>query len=182
MRSSDPVRPPDDLYLDTSVVVAAIIRGTLFHAEALALCNLCAAARCRIYYSQLLKIELLQAVRSVGTAAGNLSDELRSIHRLARWGRDETVRRAWMQFGMNQFVELTDQFSEVYEIPISDDIWVRSAELMVTYHLDSYDAVHAASALSLGVFDLATLDTHFTRIADLTVHLLRTPAPSPEQP
>jgi predicted nucleic acid-binding protein len=45
-------------------------------------------------------------------------------------------------------------------------------------HLKSYDAYHAATALALGVRDFATVDADFTRVTELTVHLLRDSEPN----
>jgi len=168
---------PTDIYLDTSLATAAVIQGTKSHNIASTFCAQCATSGTRVYFSQLLRIELLQAIRSVGTLYGSLPEEIRRERRLARWGRDIEIRRSWMQYGVDGFSTLIDQFAEVYELPLTDDIWVRSADLMVTCQIDSYDAVHAATALELGVYDLATIDAHFTRVAELTVHLLRDSEP-----
>ncbi len=78
-----------------------------------------------------------------------------------------------MQRGVAQFDDLMSEFARVFEIPIDPVNRERSASLMACYHLSSYDALHVATALELGIIDFATLDADFTAVAELDVVLLQ---------
>ena len=56
-------------------------------------------------------------------------------------------------------------FSEfaLVEIPLTSEIRQSALALMSRYNLDSYDAVHVASAESEGVVDFASFDEAFRR-------------------
>ena len=44
---------------------------------------------------------------------------------------------------------------------------------MIEHDLQSYDALHVATAQSVGITDFATTDRQSTRISELNVHLTR---------
>ena len=71
------------------------------------------------------------------------------------------------------FDELVELFVEAFEFPVSYVSWERVAALMTRYHLNSYDALHAATAIEAGVGTIATLDADFVRVAGVSVEVVR---------
>ena len=155
------------------MVVAGILEGSLFYDVAKDFRRALAENDCAVVFSQLLRVELLQAVRQTGTVDGALPGKIRRAYRLQHWGLEFDVRRRWLQHGIDEFDALLPEFREVIEIPITRATWVHSAELMARYQIDSYDALHAATAIKYGVADYATLDADFSRVSELTPWLLR---------
>jgi predicted nucleic acid-binding protein len=155
------------------VVVAGILEGSLFYDVAQDFRQALAENDCTVVFSQLLRVELLQAVRQTGTVDGALPGKIRRAHRLQRWGLEIDVRRRWLQHGIDEFDALLPEFREVVEIPITRATWIRSAELMARFQIDSDDALHAATAIQYGAADFATLDADFSRVSELTTWLLR---------
>src|SRR5215210_1816025 len=88
---------PADVYLDTSVVVAAIIAGTPHSAASSAFCLSLAEQGSRVYFSQLLRLEYGEAIRRL-VRRDQLPEDLRLRYDLARWDADVAVRRRWMRF------------------------------------------------------------------------------------
>jgi predicted nucleic acid-binding protein len=162
-----------DVYLDTSLVCAAVVRGSRYHVAARAYCEALVAGRIRVYMSQMLRIELLQAMRALATVPESLPGSIRRQFRLSHWGNDLEVRDAWMQTGLAQFEDWSNQFSEVYELSVDLPAWEQVAALMTRYHLNSYDALHAATAIEAGISTLATLDRDFSRVTRLNVEVIR---------
>jgi predicted nucleic acid-binding protein len=109
----------------------------------------------------------------MATVPTNLSGTLRRRHRLGQWSNDVTVRQRWLEHGIEEFDRLVGQFTSILELPLGEAPWRASATLMAQYHLDSYDALHAATAIFLGVAEFATLDSDFTKVAELNVQLVR---------
>ena len=54
---------PDSISIDTSIFAHAIVAGSLFHNVANAYCDALIAAATPIYYSELVRVELPQALR-----------------------------------------------------------------------------------------------------------------------
>jgi predicted nucleic acid-binding protein len=75
-----------DVYLDTSLIAAAIIAGSTHHDAARDYCQQLAEQECNVYFSQFLRVELLQAFRVIGTDPTGLPEVTRRRHRLGRWG------------------------------------------------------------------------------------------------
>jgi predicted nucleic acid-binding protein len=171
------IQRSSDLYVDTSYIAASMIGGSPNHRDASVHAYRSAESGCRVYFSQLTRIELLQAIRVIGTDPEALPEVMRRRYRLARWGWDEGVRERWMAYGVAQFRAFLDLFDAAVEIPLTITAWETSISLMTRYHLKSYDAFHAATAIELGVYDFATADTQFSAVAELNVHLIRNPAP-----
>jgi predicted nucleic acid-binding protein len=161
------------VYVDTSIFVAAIVVGSEFHAAATAYCRALVEGGRTVIFAQLTRVELLQAIRSMATVPTNLSGTLRRRHRLGQWSNDVTVRQRWFQHGIEEFNRIVGQFTSILELPLHEALWHASAMLMAQYHLDSYDALHAATAIYYGASEFATLDSDFTRVAELNVALMR---------
>ena len=164
---------PHNVYLDTSLVAAAVLVGSPHHRAARAYCEQVAAQQRNVYFAQFLRIELLQAIRMIGTDPTALPEVMRRRNRLGKWGFDADVRHAWLAYGVAQFEQLLGEFAAVAELPWSVPAWTRSMEIMWRCQVKSYDAFHAATALEHGIFSFATVDGHFTRIDELAVELVR---------
>lgn len=174
IESTAPERPaPRDVYLDTSLVVAAMIVGSPHHRAARAYCERLTLERSNVYFSQFLRVELLQAIRSIATDPDALPGVIRRRNRLGKWGFDDQARRAWFAYGTAQFEQLMSQFDTVLELPFTLEAWRRCAAIMWRHQIKSYDAFHAATALEHGVRTFASLDKHFSRVAGLRVELVR---------
>lgn len=174
---SGPIRlsPSMDLYLDTSVVLAAIMPGST-NAEACAeFCSRLSAQRSRVAFSQSLTIELSQAIRKTATRKDRVEPVVRTRYELERWETDVLVRRRWMDRGIERFKTLLATFAEVVELPFDERIWLQSIDLMVEHFLQAHDAVHAATARTYGLRGFATTDADFVRVTGLDVILLRDP-------
>src|SRR4051812_49135320 len=131
---------PRDIYLDTSIVVAAIVPGTPNARVSRDFFQGLLERNTRIHFSQILRIEVAQAIRNLASRRGQLPLRTQRRYRLDEWESNEAVRRRWMtdcahQFEefLSQFIfeEFLSQFIEVFELPFSITIWERGIELMV---------------------------------------------------
>ena len=78
-----------------------------------------------------------------------------------------------MLAGIEGFDELVELFVEAFEFPVNFVSWERVAAFMTRYHLNSYDALHVATAIEAGVATIATLDADFVRVAGVSVDVVR---------
>lgn len=86
------------------------------------------------------------------------------------------MRSDWYRYCFDGYDELLDQFSAVEELAINRSIIESARDLMSDYQINSYDAIHAATALTIGASILATMDAGFLKLAPipgLTIHLIR---------
>jgi predicted nucleic acid-binding protein len=162
-----------DVYLDTSVLLAAVMDGVPHHKSALRFCQELTRERAGVYFSQLLRIECIHAIRAVGTNPKLVSEMTRRRYRLAHWGDDLGVRQRWMADGIARVEELLSEFDRVFEAPHDLNIWLLSVEIMCRYQIKSYDATHVATAIHLGIADFASVDGDFMRVDALNVTLIR---------
>ena len=163
-----------DIYLDTSVVVTAMVPGIPHHGACAAFCEALRQERTRVVYSQLLRLEFIQVWFRL-PAGSYLSTEDVKIHRLRAWDRSPTVRAAWMTHGIEQLERFLDRFGEILELPFNLAVWRASVNVMARHRLRSNDAAHVATARIAGLTDLATVDDDFRRATDLRLWLLRDP-------
>ncbi len=157
--------PPEVVYLDTSVVVAAIIPGSDHVGPCAAFCNDLVAAGSRIFFSQILRLELSQALLKLATRRAGLPSDTSAAYRLDDWGADPSVRDRWLRIGVRAFDDLFERFPRVLELPFDVGTWQTSLDVMVAHGLRSHDAIHVATARQLGVPTIATADDHFKRVA-----------------
>lgn len=162
---------PTDIYLDTDVVVKAIVGGMDHSTACLRFCSELAQHESRVYFSQILRLEFSQAFKQLATKA-QLPESIRDVFGLDQWS-DYMVRGRWMQFGVSQFAAFLGQFVQVIEFPFRRGIWESSVKIMAFHNLRSHDAIHVATARHLGVKDFATSDNDFQHIDALTVRLIR---------
>ncbi len=162
-----------DIYLDTSVIVAAIVAGSTNHTSSADLCARLAADGGRVFFSTIVRLELSQAIRKLATKSERLDPEIRRQFRLERWETDFMVRQRWMRYGIQEFERLLSSFAEVIEIPFRRNIWRNSIDVMIDSFLQSHDAVQVATARNYGLRLFVTTDDHFARVGDLDVVLIR---------
>jgi predicted nucleic acid-binding protein len=164
---------PKDIYLDTSIVVATIITD-IPHSQASTMFFMELSRRGRrIAFSQVLRLELSQAIRNLASRPGQLPLAIQQQYRLAEWESSLAVRQQWMNVGMSRFSAFLAQFDGAYEVPLTTEIWEQSVALMARYSLRSLDAVPVATARAYALRHFATLDDHFNRVANLRVWLIR---------
>lgn len=164
---------PTEVYLDTSVFVGAIIRGAPHATACSAFCQQLIQAETAVYYSQLVRVELLQAIRRVATTQHNLPAATRTRYHLDRWGSDATVRRAWLQLGMVAFEALLNKLVTTVELPWTIATWQASAQLMIQHGLQASDALHVATAQEQSLSALAAVDDDYRRVPTLDFWLIR---------
>ncbi|MDP9471107.1 MAG: PIN domain-containing protein [Chloroflexota bacterium] len=169
--------PPADIYLDTSTVVAAIVQGSDHSVASAACCAALIEHGSRVYFSQLLRLELAQAIRKLATRQQSLPPDIRNDFDLDSWGTNLFVRQRWMDFGVRQFENLLDRFAETFELPIRPKTWRSSLSAMVDFQLRAYDAIHVATAREYHVRHLATADRHYLNVPDLRIWLTQDPQP-----
>jgi predicted nucleic acid-binding protein len=129
-----------------------------------------------VVVSDLVQIELAQAAKGAANDPTTLSQRERRRRRLHRWGDLREVRSDWYQYCFEGYDELLDLFSAVEELAINRGLIESALDLMSDYQINSYDAIHAATALAIGASMLATMDAGFLKLApisSLTIHLIR---------
>lgn len=168
--------PPADVFLDTSVVVAAIFPGTPHADASRRFTAAVAATKGRVYFSVVLRLEFAQALRKLVTRR-QLPAAFREQYQLGEWERNVLVRQRWYAEGARRLDAFFAQFAESFEIPLWPPLWQRSFELMALYGLAALDAVQVATADRIAVLHFATGDEHFRRVDLLTIHLVHDGAP-----
>lgn len=164
---------PPAVYLDTSVVVAALFDANPHHRAALDFCADLNQRSVPVYFSQLLRIELLQSLRIVATTPALLSGATRRRYRLQHRGSDAGVRAMWFDHGLETFERFLGEFARVYTLPINESIIEFAAIITAEHHLKSNDAVHVASAVAARAQALATIDADFARVETVEVLVIR---------
>jgi predicted nucleic acid-binding protein len=163
---------PAEVYLDSSLVVAAMLDGLPDSTACSAFCARLVRGNSRVYFSQILRLEIAEAFRKLASRQ-QLPESLRLEYQLADWATHPHVRQQWMAFGMGQFAVFIGKFYQVSELPFRIRMWRRSVQIMAEYGLGSHDAVHVATALQNGVQIFATSDKHFNRVDALDIRLIR---------
>lgn len=124
---------PRNIYFDTSIVVATIITG-LPHSEASeTFCADLSRRGKRIAFSQILRVELSQAIRNLASRPGQLPLMTQQHYRLNEWESNMTVRQQWMTEGARRFAAFLARFDEVFEFPLTTEIWEQSVALMARH-------------------------------------------------
>lgn len=167
---------PDDLYIDTSIVVDALFDDLPNAATAVALLRRLQTGGTQFYTSQVTRLEVGEAVRRLATRQ-QLSQSLHDAYGLDRFLDEPEVRERWMHHARGEFERLIARL-RIYELPFDNLIWRRSLDLIAAYNLRGNDAAHAATALEYGVPVFATNDDHFLRVRELDVLLVRDLPPS----
>lgn len=166
-----------EVYLDSSLVVAAMIDGLPHSRACAAFCSHSIADSSHVYFSQILRLEIAEAVRKLATRA-QLPEDLRDEYQLQSSATDPLIRQQWMACRMSQFALLIGKFHEVSELPFRIRMWHRSVQIMARYALGSHDAVHVATALLNGVDVFATADHHCVCVETLDILLIHDTPPN----
>jgi predicted nucleic acid-binding protein len=167
--------PPPENYLDTSVLVTAAIHGAPHARAAAAFCAGLVHAQSYVYFSQLVWIEVPQALRKLATRPGNLAPSIRTQYRLDDWGTDPTVRDRWLRHGIAEIEALVTRFREAFELPWNRSVWTASLQVVVQHSLQTLDATHVATAQDIGLQGFAAVDGDFDRVSSLTLWRIRDP-------
>ena len=169
-----PPRFPSRIYVDTSFILASLIRGLAHSEPCIQFCEQLADHHTTVYCSDLLRLEIANALRNlVLRRPAQLAEPVRQRYQLTRWAADSAVRRRWMRFGCSQLAGRLGSFEAVVELPLSTAIWERSVRLMAAYDLKSNDALHVATALTHRLKHFATTDREFEGINGLQLWLIR---------
>jgi predicted nucleic acid-binding protein len=164
---------PNDIYLDTSVVVAATYPGTANSDSASELCNDIRNAGVKVYFSEVLRLEFGRAIRRLATISDRLPPHARDRYELDKWSSRSLIRQRWLSNGVRRLSDLLLTFPTVVEIPLSNELWLESIGIMGMESLDATDALHLATAKAAGVNDFFTVDSDFRRVASPRIHLVR---------
>lgn len=164
---------PNHVYLDTSIIIATMLPGLPNALASETFCTQLVRHGSHIYFSQILRLELSQAIRNLASRRGQLPLAIQREYQLDQWESNVAVRHHWMGAGKQKFDAFLASFSEAIELPFETEIWERSVEIIARNQLKSLDAVHIATARAYGLRHVATLDDDFNRIADLRVWLIR---------
>lgn len=168
---------PRDIYLDADIVIAGMFPGTSHSAASARFCQRLSDQGSRVYFSQILRLEIAETVRKLATKPDRLPPDVRRNYQLDRWGQDFLVRQRWMSAGLAQFEAFLAQFTEVFEIPFRLKTWENSIGIMALEHLRSLDAVHLATARAIRVGHFATCDADFQNVHDPRVWVVRDDRP-----
>lgn len=146
---------PDPIALDTSFVVEALIATQPLHASCRAFLNRIDSSGASITTSDLLPVELAEAVFAIA-----LKERWGS-----RWrGRrtDGRARRRATRLLADTISRYETLLRSIDHIPVPlADATIAARELMADYGIASYDAIHAATAVATGAEAIITLDTGF---------------------
>jgi predicted nucleic acid-binding protein len=164
---------PSDVYLVTDVLVAAAFPGTTLAGASARFCQQLIDAGSRVYFSQVLRLELAQVVQKFATKPEALPTETRADFALDDWASDFLVRHRWMTTAIEQFDAYLAQFADVYEVPLRPRILRAAVGIMALEGLKAHDAAHLATARDLRLGHLATCERDFRNITNPRVWLIR---------
>lgn len=163
------------VYLDSSVLIGAVVEGANHAAASHDFCHQVVNDRTTVAISALSRYEVAHVASLLGNPAGRrtLPDSVVQEYELMNWSADESVRDRWMSTIGMSLESLLGNFNEFAEIPILPHLWHTAIQVMIEHDLQSYDALHVATARSVDVTDFATTDRQYARIDGLAVHLTR---------
>jgi predicted nucleic acid-binding protein len=158
---------PDEVVLDTSFVVDALIVSQPLHGSCLAFLLRLVEAETSITFSRLLEIELYEATFQLALKERHPRDWRRFRHdgrarpRANRLLAD--VSSSWQTV-----LEYVD-YERVDIAQVAD----RIPDLMTRYALASYDAIHVATAIESEIRGVVTLDAGFAAVpaSELTLYV-----------
>jgi predicted nucleic acid-binding protein len=148
--------PPQDVLLDTSFVVHALIGSQTLHVPCRDFLQRLAAADTTLYFNRLLEMELAETAFRIA---------LRERYGRADWRRARLDGRARQRAG-----RLMEQARDAWQETLDAFAFVRVElheveavvpYLMRLYGLKSYDAVHVGTALYTGTRGVVALDIDF---------------------
>src|SRR4051812_34685782 len=131
---------PNHVYLDTSVVIAALVSGVPNARASEAFCARLVQQRSHVYCSQILRLELSQAIRNLASRLNQLPLQTQRQYRLDDWQTDVSVRQRWMSEGIRRYEAFIGRFEEFFVLPFLIPTWEQSVEVMVLHQMKSLDA------------------------------------------
>ena len=157
--------PPDQLVLETSFVVDALIPSQARHAECEGFLENIGRARSKVFVNRFLELELWEAAYRIALREHHPKKRPRdarssgAVLRRAKTLREE-ADAAWHD-ALSVLERVVVDLAEVQE---------RVPSLM-RHGLTSYDAVHAATAEHADVRPFVTLDYHFAAVPESELQL-----------
>lgn len=150
--------PPEAVTLDTSFVVRGIITSERLHAACRSFLIALSASQSILVFNRLLEVELWEVALRIAIKERFPAD----------WSRrrpdGRVLRRARRLFDevMGAWREILDVIPYV-RVELQEVDYL-APHLITHYGLSSFDAVHAATALHVGVPDFVTTDAGFRRV------------------
>jgi predicted nucleic acid-binding protein len=157
--------PPDSVFLDTSFVVDALVATQPQHGPCLDFLERLAEAGSTVHVNRLLEMELAETAFRLA-----LKERFRRQWARARFDGRARVRAGRLLGEVQEAWDRTLAAFSFVRIEL-DEVVDAVPGLMRSDGLQSYDAVHAASALYAGVGTMVTLDAHFAvlPVSELTI-------------
>lgn len=156
---------PSIICLDTSFVVTAVVDGIAGHDGAMELCQRLTSAGATVVASEFLRVELPQAAKAVANHPTALRFSVRRRQGLHRWMYRPDARSAWYGRCFESYDRLLSQFVVARELAMTRDNINIAHDLMIELQIDSYDAIHVATALVARAGAIVTRDHHFDAAA-----------------
>jgi predicted nucleic acid-binding protein len=146
---------PEEVLLDTSFVVEALLVSQPLHAAAVDFLVRLATEDVRIRFSSMLELELAETAFQIALKENHPKDWKRFRH-------DGRARRraSRLMSGVEEAWASVLAYVDYVRIDV-DDVIEEVPRLMRTYGLASYDAVHAATALRGDPVGIVTTDVGF---------------------
>lgn len=154
--SEPTLTPPDEVALDTSFVVEALLSNQPRHVECRSFLLRLVEHGTTVFFNRLLELELLE-----------------TSYRLAlieRYGKGEWRSRRADGRARRRAARLTDEILDAWQSVLAatnyglvelNEVVADVPRFMSSYGLSSYDSVHAATAARVAVDTLITLDAGF---------------------
>jgi predicted nucleic acid-binding protein len=158
--------PPDQLVLETSFVVDALIPSQARHAECEGFLENIGRARSKVFVNRFLELELWEATYRIALRERHPKKRPREAR-----SSQAVLRRA---------NALRDEVDTAWHGVLSTLDWIVAVDLaevqqrvpsLMRHGLTSYDAVHAATAEHADVRPFVTLDYHFAAVPESDLQL-----------
>ena len=107
---------PSAVYLDTNVILAALMPAIPHHHACADFCDAVVAGRTRVFCSRVLRLEFGQVWFQLPNSP-YLGTEMTRQFRLGAWGRNSAVREQWMAEGVAQLATFFARFDRLVEDP-----------------------------------------------------------------
>jgi len=155
---------PARLYLDVDIAIEVLVESEPHHLRCREFIERLTSHGTRLFVSPLLWLEFLNAV-SREAFRQRLSDEFCGRYRLERWQRPIT-RQVYLDEMVHRLDDLIGHF-EWFEVGLTPAIRAEAYNHVTNFNLRPIDAAHLATARSVGVNEIASLDEAFRRVNDL---------------
>jgi predicted nucleic acid-binding protein len=164
---SDETPPPSGLYLDSDILIAAVVSTHEHFQRAARLFELLvkygatSLYLCPVSWMEYAHVFSKEAFRRT------LPSEFAYLNPVTGW-HDASVRQRYFEFVVSTLEDVLSPFAW-HEIPTTIDINRAAIGYMARYNMDAQDAVHLASARAAGLNDLASFDRIFRRVDGLNL-------------